>query len=706
LDPDPGTPKTAKTAELVLVADNRLDDATLRAIEERASNGAEVIAWQHRGIVQDRFPSPDVASVLTERGIAHRSISSCLGEDGDDSADDAVIAWMKDFGRRELGKRGSFRERFRYGSLVLWWWAELYLYHETPLRLIIRDVEVLARLCEKRRPGRIVLAASRRCLAEAATAFAPRVELIGARVSESTSRLRTILLHYADFLKMLGTGLKSVFRAPAAPSPVSGGKPKVLFLSHASMWRERPAVGAGADDKHLYEIYFDRLIPALRAHADVDVEVVAFGPPEPFRHRRAIDLLRDILELKEERRPYRPIRRYFTPKLALRLASAFSECRRLWRELEAISDLGECVTHRGVSLWPQAEDSFRDTFLRQFPWAIRSYEELRGAIETERASVLVLYAESSGLGRAAVTACRTAGVRSFALQHGIMYPRYFSHEHAPDELEGEDGGEAVPIPSMTAVFGALAMRLLVERGNYPSERIRVTGSPKFDALLETARGYDRDGIRARLGISNDDRLLVLATRFSAIGAEVLKALVEAVLSRDKLWLLIKPHQAEPDGPYRDAIARLSHSELQSPSGSRCRCRIADRDANLVELLVASDGLVTVDSLASSEALVLDRPVLVVNLPSNLGPLVERGVALGVRAADGLGQALDELVSDAETRRRLAEASMEYRKEFAFGVDGHSTERIVGAILEQAGVRSESESTESSDVGRALEGPAT
>ena len=52
-----------------------------------------------------------------------------------------------------------------------------------------------------------------------------------------------------------------------------------------------------------------------------------------------------------------------------------------------------------------------------------------------------------------------------------------------------------------------------------------------------------------------------------------------------------------------------------------------------ELLFAADGLVTVDSFASSEALVLGRPVMVVNLPSNLGALVERGVAVGVPRED-------------------------------------------------------------------------
>ncbi len=107
---------------------------------------------------------------------------------------------------------------------------------------------------------------------------------------------------------------------------------------------------------------------------------------------------------------------------------------------------------------------------------------------------------------------------------------------------------------------------------------------------------------------------------------------------------------------------------------------------MLELLVASDGLITVDSLASSEALVLGRRVLIVNLPNNLGALVERGVALGVWQGESIEQRLRELILDPATASKLEKRREEYIKEFAFGADGRSTERIVQAIRETADSR--------------------
>ena len=650
---------------LVLVGDPELEPGEVQKLRELHASGATIVAWQHSKIVQDRFPSPDVQNALSALSIPSITPGTPGASPGprpgaspgprpggtedidiDFDIEETVIAWMKEFGK-------SFRERFRYGPLTLWWWAELYLYHETPLRLAIRDVELLARLVDRRQPARILLLRPVRALETAARQMVPEVEVIGEpvvgpsdRASSKMTKSRTTRLHITDYLKMMGTGLKSVFRSPPEGE---GRSPKVFFLTHGSMWRR-------SDNGEPYEMYFDRILPATSARASTSV--VAFGPPVPFKDRRVGASTRDLLELGEDALPYVPIRRYLSWSLTRKIAPAFAECRRMWRRFERDAEL----THRGVALGLEALACFRDMFYRQLPWAIRAYHEVRSVLETEKPDVLVLYAESSGLGRAAVTAAQEFGIPSFAIQHGIMYPQYYSHEHRHFELLGDD---AVPIPTKTAVYGSLAKDLLVKRGSYPEDRIVITGSPKFDALVRAAEGFDREKTRTELHVPEGARVLVLATRFTAVGP-VFSDLVEAVERLEDLWLFVKPHQAESPTPYEAILARGGAAHTRMLSGAR----------NLLELLFASDGLITVDSFASSEALVLGRPVLVVNLPNNLSALVERGVALGASIED----ALRKLLFDEGARKELEEKRKEYIQEFAFGADGRSTERIVEAIL--------------------------
>jgi UDP-N-acetylglucosamine 2-epimerase len=101
------------------------------------------------------------------------------------------------------------------------------------------------------------------------------------------------------------------------------------------------------------------------------------------------------------------------------------------------------------------------------------------------------------------------------------------------------------------------------------------------------------------------------------------------------------------------------------------------------VVLAADALVTVESLSAVEALVLDRPVLVLNMPTNLREMVEQGVALGVGVGEDPGSALRDLLFDAEIRGRLEAARRLYLSDVAHGVDGRATERILALLREAA-----------------------
>jgi len=263
-------------------------------------------------------------------------------------------------------------------------------------------------------------------------------------------------------------------------------------------------------------------------------------------------------------------------------------------------------------------------------------------------------------------------VPSLALQHGILYPKYFSYRHDPDEGD-------CPRPDRTAVFGEAARRFLVERGGYAPGSLVLTGSPKFDELLERAGRWDPVALRQRFGVGADDSLLIVASRFQpirdthhAIGA-ALPALLRAVEAMDGVRCVIKPHPAEPAAPYEAALA----------AAGATRTRVLPPSAHLLELLHAGDALVTVESLSAVEALVLGRPVVVLEMPTHLRDLVEAGVALGVSKGCDPAGALWSVLRDPDTREQLADARAGYLSELAMGVDGRATERILALVRDMA-----------------------
>ena len=615
------------------------------------------------------------APARTAEGEAPRAVQweDYLSSEEADAVEEAAMAWTKAWGTRPVRDGRSVCDLLTWKGVSLWWFAELYLFHSTDAPRWVRTIEAFHRILEAERPTEVEadgLPAEEALLLER-TCAALGVLFHGRRRPPGHLALRTrqvsLRARWND-VKAFLTALKAALAGAPAP-PADAARRPVLFLSHAAFWRRRK--GAQAEEAEAYEHYFDALIPGVARHPALRPVVLAVGPPDAFRRRGPRDRLRDWMRLGSEAGPYLGIHRFTTFAVARDARRASALARDAWRALRGSPGMREAFSHRGVAFHDLAAPDLAGTLLLQLPWAVRSYEEVAEALRALRPAALVLYAESSGWGRAALLACRAAAVPTVAVQHGIIYPKYYSYRHGP----GEEGS---PRPDKTAVFGEAARRLLVRMGGYDPASLVVTGSPKFDALLASAGGRDRGAARARWGAADGDRLLLVASRYrgirsthSAIGP-AFKGLVRALEEMEGVVAVVKPHPAEPAEAYRADLL-----------GAR-RVRVASPGDDLLELLHAADALVTVESLSAVEALVLGRPVLILEMPTNLRTLVDDGVALGVPAGADPAEALRRLLFDPATRQALETARRGYLSEVAAGVDGGATRRILTLIEETAG----------------------
>ncbi len=626
-----------------------------------------------------RFVAWDEAheAALRQAGVDWRRASSYVEPGGAERIEEAAIAWTKAWGARALVDGRALRELLTWKGRSLWWWGELYLHHSTEATRYVRLIELLVRILEAEAPdeAEVVGLAHDEALLAARACVAWRVLVQGRAPRRPRGiRLRLLGIDLRSRLNTLKTCV-SALKAGLAGAPGAGVRPRldddrrhVLFLSHAAFWRQRRDPQSGTAT--VYEHYFDRLIPAVEADRRLRTSVIAVGPRAAFRRRGLRERVGEWLRLSADSRRYVHVKRYTRWRVFRETRRATRLVRSLWRQVRHAPGLRESLQHSGVSFADLAAPDVAATLLLQLPWAVRSYEESLEMLRALAPDVLCLYAESSGWGRAALAAARDEGVRSVALQHGILYPTYFSYMHSLDEGE-------CPRPDRTAVFGEAARRFLVARGGYAAEALVLTGSPKFDELLAAAAASDRAALRARLGAREDEKLIVLASRFrpirsthQAVGA-AFPAFVRAVESLPGVRALVKPHPAERAAPY-EAVLRAEGST---------RVRVLPPSADLIELLVAADALVTVESLSAVEALVLDRPVLVLDMPTNLRELVEAGAALGVAQGADPREALEALLCDDATRAALAEARRRYRHDVAGGLDGQATARIVELLRE-------------------------
>jgi hypothetical protein len=601
------------------------------AARRREAEGARILAWD------------EALPALAER----------------DAVDMTAIAWAKEFGRRPLVSGRSLRELATWKGESLWWFAEIYLYYTTRSPRHVRTIETALRVLDREAPQEVEtlglpavdsVLVGRACVARGVLFEGPRhvsalsVALATARVS-LRSRINT--------LKTVASWLKARFQGPPDVPPAS--RPRVMFLTHAAFWREGR------------EHYFGRLIPDVQADPALEALVVGVGPGSPFRHRGRGDAWRERTRLPSADAPWLPLSRWLGLPVLREVLRGTGEIRALWRSLKDTAGMREAFSHRGVSFADVSGPDLAGALLLQLPWSVLVYEELRAVFAAAQPAALCLYAESSGLGRVAVAAARACGVRSLAIQHGILYPKYFSYRHDPDEADS-------PLPDRTALFGEAAREFLVAEGRYPAASLVLTGSPRFDEIVTTTRGWDRPALRARLGAAEGEKLLVVASRFRGIVGyqsigSAFAGFVGAIESLAGVRCVVKPHPAESPEAY-ETVLRESRAT---------RTRLAPAGLSLLEMLHAADALVTVESLSAVEALVAGRPVLLLNTPTNLRELEEAGVALGVPEGDDPAPALQLLLFDEPTQERLAAARERYLSRVACGIDGKATERLLDLI---------------------------
>ncbi len=630
-----------------------------RKAAEAAVPGARILAWDL-----------EAAQALESARIPYDRVSELLGVEGRDAVDDAAIQWTKAFFRRPLQDGRSFRELLSWKGVPLSYFAELFLHHSTAATGHVRAIEGFARVLEITQPSEVEAAGltPQEALLLLRTCTARGVLFHGTPAARSGGAWAVSLQSRWNNLKTTLSALKAALSG-GPPAPTGGAGP-VLFLSHAAFWKTRRDPETGEEQE--YEHYFDALLPSVAADPQLRAFVLGVGPGAAFRRRGPADRLSEWLRLHPEAGPFVHVNRFTSWRVAAEVRRATRTVRDFWRGLLRSPAAHQAFSHRGVPFLDLSGRDLAATLLLQLPWAVRCFEEMSDALDHVRPALCVLYAESSGWGRAAVAACRARGVPSLALQHGILYPRYFSYLHEEDEAD-------CPRPDTTAVFGEAAKRFLVARGAYPEASLVVTGSPKFDELRALSQSLDREALRRRLGVSAGETLLLVASRFrgirqthQAIGS-AFPSLLAAVARIPGVRLVVKPHPAESSDTYARAIERAGLKDA----------RVVGPKADLFELLVAADALCTVESLSAVEALVLARPVIVLNMPTNLREMVEQGMALGVASGEDPEAALRLLFFDAETRAALERARGRYLEDVAHGVDGKATKRLLEIVRQRA-----------------------
>ena len=235
---------------------------------------------------------------------------------------------------------------------------------------------------------------------------------------------------------------------------------------------------------------------------------------------------------------------------------------------------------------------------------------------------------------------------------------------------------------------------------FDPDRLIVSGVPRYDEIVRLKAGTSsalpasakKNILYCGAGMQGFDFEFVKPSLGLKIGqGESTRTYTEDLLDicgdKPALQLNIKPH-------YSQEAAWQAHI-LEHLRGRKSDHRLLSHQADTFALEAAADLVITVESSVICEAIMLDKPVIILNYsPQDLMTPYDRlGLAEQVKNKEQLEAAIQKCLFDQAYLQELSRRRKKYYEYYAGPMDGRNTERamnvIFGASLDRSGTRKES-----------------
>jgi len=607
----------------------------------------------------------DVLIVGDANGARRVRLGDYLNAELAEQAEREANAWVKSL--RAVAIDGvPFRDRFTHRGDSLWWFAELYLHKMQVANHIHRTLLALEALVQRERPTQIGVAGGNRDVGELARRVAERdgIEWLGGGRSRVPLWWERLRVAWRAQVYMAGTTWAGRTRPRRHPP----SQASVAAFVHTAFWR-------GREEQYVGPVLLE-LGAALPAG---DMALVGLGPETSYRARTWHHRFTDWRRRARGHVARSPVEAFSTPDTLRPSRDVWRSRRATFAALAGSKDLRHAAVIKGCDTWPLVEPIVAGIAYLQFPWSACVMDQLGAALDAIQPAVAVTYAEAGGWGRALVLEARRRGIASVGLQHGFIYRHWLNYLHEADEMSPSSGNPAdrgFPHPTLTLLFDDFAAEHLERAGRYPRAALNVTGSARLDALVRRAGAVtpdDMERVRRAVGAAAGEAVIVVAAKFSQI-AHVFPQLVHAVGEIPGARLVIKPHPAETAAPYLAAAQHAPH------------VAVATGGADLADLTRIARLLVTVNSTAAIEAMVMGVPSLVLAMPNNLTPFVAAGAMSGVFDGDPIGPILQSLLVDEHSRAAVLRGSEAFMKRYRVASDGRAARRAAEHIVRLAATK--------------------
>ena len=354
----------------------------------------------------------------------------------------------------------------------------------------------------------------------------------------------------------------------------------------------------------------------------------------------------------------------------IKIADNRIELKQKWNELNNHQKFRESMVHQGIPTWSLVKERLEYLFLNRFPELIKDIEIFNYMLDKEDIDMIVVAYDVVEFEKTLVTVGNQKDVPSLVVQHGLS------------------GGSPIAFIPVTAthiaVGGNADKDWMVSYGIDPSKPI-VTGCPRFDIYINNKAKNSKEKICKLLGLDINKRLIVFASQGDMSKAsfpnyhlnfnqhkDVFCAVIKSVENFQNAQLVFKLHPGE------------SIYGLQNVLGDKIGSNIRIiENISLLDLLKSCDILIMGFSTVGLEAMILNKPVISVNLlsaPLYEGPFANSGAVIEVRTSKDIAPTIQKVLYDSQILSKLKQKMKEFVHNNAYIQDGKASKRVADLII--------------------------
>lgn len=403
----------------------------------------------------------------------------------------------------------------------------------------------------------------------------------------------------------------------------------VLFTSHQSYLRDsfNPKNNTSKKEEHVLQ-------PILDLCYDENVPLLCFDLDYTFKGRT--DVLVERLDSKYNWLPIEFLlknkKKQITKKQITKLKKSISDLIN--------KDLTSTIVYKKISLWHFLKPTFKEFLFEPYlPTYLHLISILEEFLAKNRPKTIIQLYEVGPFAKSFEIAAKKLGIKTIGIQHGNMIGVQTDYMHK--EIQKDETPLGNPIADLTFVFGEFHKKLLTEEGNFPKDRIVITGNPSLLKIKEILSTINRDEILEKNGVLNKKIILVpLSLRFKyrhdvKRDNILLDILYKQFKNNSDVIVLVRPHPG-------DDFTQKTLDKLYP--GFLCSKKSLTEDLILANVVVATMTSVGIDAVYYEKPVIFTKMYERNQLPKNFNDIIDMMIKTGVARYVENEKLIDEINS--------------------------------------------------------------